>query len=112
MPGRDGKMADIVLGFDDLASYVATNTYFGATCGRYGNRIGHGRFEIDGKPVQVDCNEGPNHLHGGRNGFDRKLWNASPMNAAECRDIHHDLARRRGGLSRHRATLGDLPADG
>ena len=77
-PGRDGKTADIVLGFDDLASYIATNTYFGATCGRYGNRIRNGRFSLDGKQVQVDCNEGANHLHGGRAGFDRKIWNAHP----------------------------------
>ncbi len=76
MPGRDGKLADIVLGFDDLESYIATNTYFGATCGRYGNRIKNRQFELDGKAYQVDRNEGPNHLHGGRHGFDRKNWSA------------------------------------
>jgi aldose 1-epimerase len=76
MPGRDGAPADIVLGFDDLASYVATNTYFGATCGRYGNRIKDGRFDLGGRTIQVDRNEGPNHLHGGRNGFDSKNWSA------------------------------------
>lgn len=76
MPGRDGKLADIVLGFDDLASYIATNTYFGATCGRYGNRIKNGQFELDGMTFQVDRNEGSNHLHGGRHGFDRKIWTA------------------------------------
>ena len=57
LPGRDGTSADIVLGFDDLDSYIATNTFFGATCGRYGNRIKDGRFELGGKTVQVDCNE-------------------------------------------------------
>jgi len=76
MPGRDGTTADIVLGFDDLESYIATNTYFGATCGRYGNRIKDGRFILDGTACQVDRNEGPNHLHGGRHGFDRKNWSA------------------------------------
>lgn len=76
MPDRNGSLADVVLGFDDLASYVATNTFFGATCGRYGNRIKDGRFILDGTDHQVDRNEGPNHLHGGRNGFDRKNWNA------------------------------------
>lgn len=76
MPDRNGQPADIVLGFDDLASYIGTNTYFGATCGRYGNRIRNGRFRLDGRRVQVDCNEGPNHLHGGRLGFDRKIWSA------------------------------------
>ena len=74
MPNRAGNLADIVLGFDDIKSYIATNTYFGATCGRYGNRIKYGQFLLDGETVQVDCNEGPNHLHGGRNGFDRKNW--------------------------------------
>jgi aldose 1-epimerase len=77
MPDRKGNPADIVLGFDDLASYIATNTYFGATCGRYGNRISEGRFPLGGQTVQVDCNEGRNHLHGGRNGFDRKNWSAA-----------------------------------
>ena len=75
-PGRDGRFADIVLGFDDLPSYISTNTYFGATCGRYGNRIKDGKFPLQGKMVQVDCNEGPNHLHGGKAGFDRKVWDA------------------------------------
>jgi aldose 1-epimerase len=75
-PGRDGTFADIVLGFDDLASYIATNTYFGATCGRYGNRIRNGTFALNGKTIQLDCNEGKNHLHGGRLGFDRRIWNA------------------------------------
>jgi aldose 1-epimerase len=82
MPGRDGTPADIVLGFDDIESYVATNTYFGATCGRYGNRIRNGRFEIDGQQFQVDRNEGSNHLHGGRNGFDRKVWDSSADESA------------------------------
>ncbi len=77
MPDSKGKLADIVLGFDDLDSYIATNTYFGATCGRYGNRIRDGQFVLNGKPYQVDRNEGSNHLHGGSNGFDRKNWTAS-----------------------------------
>lgn len=84
MPGRDGTSADIVLGFDDLDSYIATNTFFGATCGRYGNRIKDGRFELGGKTVQVDCNEGSNHLHGGRLGFDRKNWAANADEAANA----------------------------
>lgn len=76
-PGRDGEMADIVLGFDDVASYVATDTYFGATCGRYGNRIRDGRFSLDGEAFQLSLNEGANHLHGGIAGFDRKNWDAT-----------------------------------
>jgi aldose 1-epimerase len=83
-PGRDGSLADIVLGFDDIASYVATNTYFGATCGRYGNRIRNGQFELDGRRYQLDRNEGPNHLHGGRNGFDRQIWSSTVDEAANA----------------------------
>ncbi len=79
VPGRDGTAADVVLGFDTLEEYVATDTYFGATCGRYGNRIRKGRFELDGAPVQVDCNEHGNHLHGGVDGFDRKVWNIAEL---------------------------------
>lgn len=82
MPDRNGNMADIVLGFDDLDSYIATNTYFGATCGRYGNRIKDGQFLLNGTTYQVDRNEGPNHLHGGKNGFDRKNW-AAAVNEAD-----------------------------
>ncbi len=81
VPGRDGIMADIVLGFDDVASYAATNTYFGATCGRYGNRIKHGVFTLDNATVQVSCNEAPNHLHGGFEGFDKQIWDAYPNEA-------------------------------
>jgi aldose 1-epimerase len=78
VPDRTGRLADIVLGFDDLASYAATDTYFGATVGRYGNRIKNGRFALEGEPLEVTRNEPPNHLHGGAEGFDRKVWDAYP----------------------------------
>jgi aldose 1-epimerase len=78
VPGRNGQMADIVLGFDELESYVKSETYFGATVGRYGNRIKAGRFRLDGKWVALSRNEGQNHLHGGFSGFDKKLWHAAP----------------------------------
>jgi len=77
VPDRAGTFADIVLGFDDLASYASSDAYFGATCGRYGNRIARGRFDFHGQSVQLDCNEGLNHQHGGRDGFDRKIWTAA-----------------------------------
>jgi aldose 1-epimerase len=73
-PDRDGALADIVLGHDSVEEYRAATTYFGATCGRYANRIAQGRFMLDGVLHQLDVNEAPNHLHGGREGFDRKLW--------------------------------------
>ena len=74
VPDRDRVPADVVLGFDDLDGYRATQTYAGATVGRYGNRIRDGRFALDGTPIQLDRNEGSNHLHGGSNGFDTKVW--------------------------------------
>ena len=74
VPDRDGVTADVVLGHDTLDQYVASTTYFGATCGRYANRIAKGRFTLDGRDYQLDINEGANHLHGGRAGFDRKNW--------------------------------------
>jgi len=74
IPDRQGKLADVVLGHDRIEDYLAYPTYFGATCGRYANRIAGGRFLLDGTLVQLDRNEGPNTLHGGREGFDRKLW--------------------------------------
>jgi aldose 1-epimerase len=76
VPDRAGDLADVVLGFDDLSSYLTSDAYFGATCGRYGNRIARGRFDLHGQTVQLDCNEGPNHQHGGSQGFDRKIWTA------------------------------------
>lgn len=77
VPDRDGQLADIVLGFETLEAYVNAGGYFGATCGRFGNRIGAGKFRLCDTDVQIDTNEGHNHLHGGEFGFDRKNWNAS-----------------------------------
>ena len=74
-PGRGGDLADIVLGHDDLQGYLDhPGTYFGATCGRYANRIARGRYEGPRGAVQLDCNEGVNHLHGGARGYDKRLW--------------------------------------
>jgi aldose 1-epimerase len=74
VPDRAGGLADIVLGHDDLADWQTRGVYLGATCGRYANRIAGGRFNLDGRDVQVDRNEGANQLHGGAAGFDLKLW--------------------------------------
>ena len=76
MPDADGRVADVVLGFDTLEQYQASDSYMGATCGRYGSRIRRGTFPLEGRMVHVSCNEGANHAHGGREGFDRKVWNA------------------------------------
>ena len=74
VPDRAGKPADVVLGYDDLAGYIAKPNYFGATVGRVANRIAKGRFTIDGKSYQTPVNDGPNALHGGTKGFDKVVW--------------------------------------
>ena len=71
-----GRSADIVLGFDSLQDYLATKTYFGSTVGRYANRIKAGRFELSGTAYLLARNDGANHLHGGRHGFDKAVWRA------------------------------------
>ncbi len=79
MPDRDGKPANIMLGFDDLAGYLKHKAHFGCTIGRFGNRIAKGKFTLDGKEHALATNNGPNHLHGGPGGFDRVIWKAEPM---------------------------------
>lgn len=73
-PDRDGHYADVVLGFDDLDGYLAGHPYFGAIVGRYANRIAKGTFSLDGKEYTLATNDGENHLHGGDEGFDKKVW--------------------------------------
>jgi aldose 1-epimerase len=78
VPDRSGTMGDIVLGFDRLDEYLKDHPYFGAVVGRYGNRIANGRFSLDGRSYALAKNNGPNHLHGGRKGFDKFVWEAAP----------------------------------
>jgi aldose 1-epimerase len=77
-PDRDGKMTDVVLGFDNLKDYLAGHPYFGATVGRVANRIAKGAFTLDGKKFKLAVNNGPNALHGGKKGFDKVVWKAEP----------------------------------
>ncbi|MGN6374821.1 MAG: aldose epimerase family protein [Sphingomonas sp.] len=74
VPDRDGKLADVALGYDDLAGYLKVPNYFGATVGRVANRIAKGQFTLRGKQYQVPVNDGPNSLHGGTKGFDKVVW--------------------------------------
>jgi aldose 1-epimerase len=78
VPDRHGRLTDVVLGFDTLTPYLGEHPYFGAIIGRYANRIARGRFRVQDVDYQLACNNGPNHLHGGRTGFDRRLWRARP----------------------------------
>ncbi|MDI4635652.1 galactose mutarotase [Pelomonas sp. V22] len=76
VPDAQGASANVVLGFDNLDDYVQRNPHFGVIVGRYGNRIARGRFELEGKPYQLDLNDGPNTLHGGSRGFGTRCWEA------------------------------------
>ncbi|WP_435011121.1 aldose epimerase family protein [Tundrisphaera lichenicola] len=79
VPDRDGKPADVVLGFDTLEGYLAGHPYFGATVGRVANRIGGAGFSLDGQNYSLAVNNGPNTLHGGLKGFDKVVWKAEDV---------------------------------
>ena len=80
VPDRNGKFDDIVLGFDNIEGYLQGTSFFGATIGRFGNRIAKGRFKLNGVEYKLATNNQPNHLHGGNKGFDKVIWNARPFN--------------------------------
>ncbi|MFW6352543.1 MAG: galactose-1-epimerase, partial [Bacteroidota bacterium] len=77
-PDKNGKIDNVVLGFDSLQPYLEKRSFFGAIIGRYGNRIADGQFTLDDSTYQLSLNDGSNHLHGGTNGFDQKVWKAIP----------------------------------
>jgi len=83
-PDRDGKLANINLGFDKLDGYLPRHPYFGSTIGRYCNRIAKGKFTLDGHEYTLATNNGENHLHGGEKGFDKHVWQAEPIQTDEA----------------------------
>jgi aldose 1-epimerase len=85
VPDRNGRLADVVLGYDSLEGYEADRHYLGALIGRYANRIAKGRFSLDGRVHAVTVNDGPNHLHGGRRGFHKVPWNVTPFEDGDMR---------------------------
>jgi aldose 1-epimerase len=86
-PDRMGRGTDIVLGYNDLAGYVTDTNYFGATVGRYANRIAGGSFVLDGKRHTLQRNDGPNALHGGKRGFDKALWKITGVTRGDTASV-------------------------
>jgi len=81
--GGSGTLGNVVLGFDNLARYLRGHPFFGVVAGRFANRIALGKFTLDGKDYTLAVNNGPNHLHGGLAGFDKKLWTAGPVRLSD-----------------------------
>ena len=92
VPDNKGKVADVTLGYDDVQGYVADKSYFGATVGRYANRIAGGEFTLDGNKYQIPRNDGPNALHGGKVGFNKRIWTEKdlPGNAIQMSYLSPD----------------------
>jgi aldose 1-epimerase len=83
VPDRNGKLGDVVLGYDNLADYLKSSPYFGCIVGRYGNRIAKGKFALNGKEYTLAINNGPNALHGGLKGFDKVVWEPKILNTPD-----------------------------
>jgi len=85
--GRDGKIDNLVTTCPDLDAWLASGSFYGCTVGRFANRIAKGRFEIDGRPFTLATNNGPNHLHGGLQGFDKKNWSAEIFQSSDSAGV-------------------------
>jgi aldose 1-epimerase len=91
VPDRDGNRANVNAGFESMDGYLMSHPYFGATVGRFCNRIAKGKFSIDGKEYLLATNNGPNHLHGGKIGFDKLMWKASELSDASSVGLRFEL---------------------
>ncbi len=91
VPDRTGKVANVTLGYPTLDGYLTRHPYFGATVGRFCNRIAAGQFELDGTTYKLATNNGPNHLHGGIVGFDKLLWCATDFETENARGLRFHL---------------------
>lgn len=92
VPDRNGSLADVVTGYDDPLGYSNPKCDQGALVGRFANRIAKGHFTLDGVSYSLFCNNGENHLHGGKEGFHHKLWEVTPQNGAEPTLVLHYLS--------------------
>ncbi|WP_394434411.1 aldose epimerase family protein [Streptomyces sp. SGAir0957] len=88
LPDRRGRYVNVSLGYDHIEGYVTGTTFFGATIGRYGNRIANGRFTLDGTTYQLSVNDGANSLHGGAKGFNTRVWDVEPFTAGSDTGLH------------------------
>ncbi len=88
VPDRNGKFADVALGYNDLQGRLRDTCHFGGIIGRFANRIARGQFRLNGKAYQLACNNGENHLHGGHGGFDRVVWTARDVSAGKTDALH------------------------
>ena len=95
-PDRSGNMADVVLGYKDLDGYVNDKAYLGATVGRYANRIANGRFTLDGKAYELPRNDGPNTLHGGVKGFNKRIWTAHEVSSPNGQAVRFSYLSKDG----------------
>jgi aldose 1-epimerase len=84
VPDRNKTFGNVALGFDTVGQYQTTTSYFGALIGRYGNRVGKGKFQLDGQVYQIPVNDGANALHGGTIGFNKRLWDAKDVSTVEA----------------------------
>jgi aldose 1-epimerase len=96
LPDRMGRSADVVLGYDDLADYVAKPQFLGSTVGRYANRIAGARFTLDGKTYTLAANNGPNALHGGTKGFDKVVWTVAEVKSGPVASVTLTYTSRDG----------------
>lgn len=96
VPDGKGVPGDVTLGFDTLDGYLGSGAYFGATVGRYANRIAGARFTLNGKEYRLAANDGPNHLHGGQRGFDKVVWSGEPLREADTVGVRFSYVSRDG----------------
>ncbi len=96
VPGRQGKIDDVALGYDSVDGYVAGKAYFGSTVGRYGNRIAHGKFKLNGTVYHLARNNGENSLHGGNIGFNKKVWQAREVPSKQGQSLEFSYVSKDG----------------
>lgn len=96
VPDKNGKIEDVVLGYDSAYGYEKCKSFFGVIVGRYGNRIGKGKFTLEGKEYQLNINDGENHLHGGVLGYNKRVWNAEPIQIESTQSLKLSLVDNDG----------------